>query len=263
MSDTVLKTQHDGWAEITLNRPDRRNALNEEMHLALRAAIEEAAGDEACRAILLTGNGKGFCAGQDLSDRDPRKLDGPPDLSDTIARFYNPLIRLIRSAPKPVVCAVNGVAAGAGANIALACDIVLAAESASFIQAFAKIGLVPDAGGSWALTRLLGEARAKALALTGEPLPAAKAADWGLIWKACPDDTLMEEARALVAGFAKGPTVGYALTKELIQDAPNNSLDAQLDLEADYQGRAGHTPDYAEGVLAFFEKRPPSFSGKA
>lgn len=263
MSETILTEKHDGWVEITLNRPDRRNALNEEMHLALRAAIAEAAGDENCRAILLTGNGKGFCAGQDLSDRDPRKMDGPPDLSETISKFYNPLIRLIRSTPKPVVCAVNGVAAGAGANIALACDIVLAAESANFIQAFAKIGLIPDAGGSWSLTRLLGEARAKGLALTGEPLPAATAADWGLIWKALPDDKLMEEARALAAGFSKGPTVGYALTKEVMHAAATHSLDEHLDTEAEYQGRAGRTPDYAEGVVAFFDKRAPIFTGKA
>lgn len=262
MSDTILTAKHDGWVEITLNRPDRRNALNEEMHLALREALASAIDDEDCRAILLTGNGKGFCAGQDLSDRDPRKMDGPPDLSVTLNTWYNPLIRMIRAARKPIVCAVNGVAAGAGANIALACDIVLAAESASFIQAFAKIGLIPDAGGSWALTNLLGEARAKALALTGEPLPAAKAADWGLIWKAVADDRLMEEARALVSGFAKGPTVGYGLTKELIHAASANPLDAHLDMEAEYQGRAGRTPDYGEGVMAFFDKRPPNFSGK-
>jgi len=262
VSDTILTESHDGWVEITLNRPERRNALNEEMHLALREALANAVNDDTCRAILITGNGKGFCAGQDLGDRDPRKMDGPPDLSQTLNTWYNPLIRMVRAAKKPVVCAVNGVAAGAGANIALACDIVLAAESASFIQAFAKIGLIPDAGGSWALTNLLGEARAKGLALTGEPLPAAKAADWGLIWKAVADDRLMEEARALVSGFAKGPTVGYALTKELIHAASDNPLDAHLDMEAEYQGRAGRTPDYAEGVIAFFDKRPPAFSGK-
>ncbi|QKV17464.1 2-(1,2-epoxy-1,2-dihydrophenyl)acetyl-CoA isomerase PaaG [Oricola thermophila] len=262
MSDTILIERNEGWVEITLNRPDRRNALNEEMHLALRAAIGDAAADETCRAILLTGNGKGFCAGQDLGDRDPRKMTGAPDLSETLNRFYNPLIRMIRNAPKPVVCAVNGVAAGAGANIALACDIVLAAESAAFIQAFAKIGLIPDAGGSWMLTRLLGEARAKALALTGEPLPASRAADWGLIWKALPDGELMAEARAMAASFAAGPTVGYALTKELIHAASANALDDHLEMEAEYQGRAGRTPDYAEGVIAFFDKRAPKFTGK-
>ena len=262
MSETILTDKQDGWVEITLNRPDRRNALNDEMHLALRSALEAAAGDDDCRAILLTGNGKGFCAGQDLSDRDPRKMDGPPNLSETLEKYYNPLIRLIRSAPKPVVCAVNGVAAGAGANIALACDIVLAAESASFIQAFSKIGLIPDAGGSWMLTRLLGEARAKGLALTGQPLPAATAADWGLIWKAVADDALMEEARTLVSGFATGPTVGYALTKELMHAASMNTLEAHLGMEAEYQGRAGRTPDYGEGVVAFFDKRPANFTGR-
>ena len=263
MSETILTANHDGWVEIALNRPDRRNALNAEMHLALRAALDTASADKACRAILLTGNGKGFCAGQDLSERDPRQRAGLPDLSETIKRFYNPLIRQIRAAPKPVICAVNGVAAGAGANIALACDIVLAAQSASFIQSFAKIGLVSDAGGSWVLTQRLGEARAKALALSAEPLPAAKAADWGLIWKAVPDDMLMEEARGLAAQLAKGPTVGYALTKELIHQAGSATLDAQLDREAEYQRRAGLTDDYAEGVKAFLEKRPPNFTGKA
>ncbi|TCD14955.1 2-(1,2-epoxy-1,2-dihydrophenyl)acetyl-CoA isomerase PaaG [Oricola cellulosilytica] len=263
MSDTVLIGRHDGWVEFTLNRPGRRNAFNEEMHLALRAALEEAISDDACRAILLTGSGTGFCAGQDLGDRDRRKMSGPPDLSDTLNRFYNPLIRMIRAAPKPVICAVNGVAAGAGANLAFACDIVLAAESASFIQAFSKIGLVPDAGGSWMLTRLLGEARAKGLALTAEPLPAATAAEWGLIWKAVPDSHLMDEARAMTESFAAGPTVGFALTKQLIHEAGASGFDAHLDREAEFQGRAGRTPDYAEGVTAFFDKRKPIFSGKA
>jgi 2-(1,2-epoxy-1,2-dihydrophenyl)acetyl-CoA isomerase len=262
LSETILTANHDGWVEITFNRPDRRNALNAEMHLALRAALDTASADKACRAILLTGNGKGFCAGQDLSERDPRQPAGVPDLSATIERFYNPLIRQIRAAPKPVICAVNGVAAGAGANIALACDIVLAAESASFIQAFAKIGLVPDAGGSWVLTQRLGEARAKALALTAEPLPAAKAAEWGLIWKAVPDETLMEEARGLATRLAKGPTASYALTKDLIHEAGASTLDAQIGREAGYQRRAGLTADHAEAVKAFFEKRPPNFTGK-
>ena len=177
----VLSTLDNGVLQLTLNRPDKLNSFNRAMHLALRAGFEQAHADQSVRAVLLTGAGRGFCAGQDLGDRDPAKQSGPPDLGATLNDFYNPLVRLIRTVPKPVICAVNGVAAGAGANVALACDIVLAAKSARFIQAFAKIGLIPDAGGSWSLTRLLGEARAKALALTAEPLSAEMAAQWGLI----------------------------------------------------------------------------------
>ena len=176
MSETILTAFADGVLTLTLNRPDKLNSFNEDMHLALRAGFQRAHDDAQVRAVLLTGAGRGFCAGQDLGDRDPRKGGPAPDLGQTLDRFYNPNLRLIRSLEKPVVCAVNGVAAGAGANIALACDIVLAAKSAKFIQAFARIGLVPDAGGSWSLTRILGEPRAKALALTAEPLTAEKAA---------------------------------------------------------------------------------------
>jgi 2-(1,2-epoxy-1,2-dihydrophenyl)acetyl-CoA isomerase len=262
MSDTITSVTHCNWVEITLNRPDRLNSFTEEMHLALRAELENAR-DSGARAVLLTGAGRGFCAGQDLGDRDPAKMDGPPDLGHTISTFYTPLIRLIRSLEFPVICAVNGVAAGAGANIALACDIVLAAKSARFIQSFAKVGLVPDAGGSWSLPRLIGEARAKALTLTAEPLNANTAADWGLIWKAVEDEDLMAEARALTAQLADGPTVGFALTKELIQAAAENTLDTQLDLEAKSQKTCGESPDYAEGVSAFLQKRPARFTGKS
>jgi 2-(1,2-epoxy-1,2-dihydrophenyl)acetyl-CoA isomerase len=260
MSDTILQERLGDLAKITLNRPDRLNSFNEEMHLSLRAALDAAIALGA-RAILLTGAGRGFCAGQDLGDRDPSKMDGPPDLGKTLTTFYNPLVRQIRNMNVPVICAVNGVAAGAGANIALACDIVLAAESAKFIQSFAKVGLVPDGGGTWCLTRLIGEARAKALALTAEPLSATKAAEWGLIWKAVPDDALMREAEALGMQLASGPTIGLGMTKQAIQAASTNSLDTQLDLEADYQRICGATPDYAEGVSSFLEKRAPKFSG--
>jgi 2-(1,2-epoxy-1,2-dihydrophenyl)acetyl-CoA isomerase len=258
----ILTDLSDGVLGITLNRPDRLNALTEPMHLALRAAIQRAHDDPGVRAVLLTGAGRGFCAGQDLGDRDPRRMDGPPDLGHTLDTFYNPTLRLIRALEKPVIAAVNGVAAGAGANIALACDIVLAARSARFIQAFSKIGLTPDAGGSWSLSRLLGEARAKGLALTAEPLSAERAEAWGLIWRAVDDDQLIPEARALALRLAAGPTRGLGLTKVSIQSAATRSFDDQLDVERDLQRIAGRTADYAEGVTAFLDKRTPRFEGK-
>ncbi|WP_424992541.1 2-(1,2-epoxy-1,2-dihydrophenyl)acetyl-CoA isomerase PaaG [Oceaniradius stylonematis] len=259
---TVLCELDDGVLRVTLNRPDKLNSFNEDMHRAFRAAIQRAHDEDEVRCVLITGAGRAFCAGQDLGDRDPRTMDGPPDLGHTLETFYNPTLRLIRSLEKPIVVAVNGVAAGAGANIALACDVVLAGKSAKFIQAFAKIGLTPDAGGSFMLTRLLGEARAKGLALTGEPLPAEKAADWGLIWKAVDDDALMDETNAVARQFAAGPTRGLGLTKQSIQAASTNSFDAQLDHERDTQRVAGRTADYAEGVTAFLDKRKPDFRGQ-
>ena len=261
MTTPILVQAHENWAEITLNRPDRLNSFNDEMHLALRKALESAR-DNGMRAVLLTGAGRGFCAGQDLGDRDPSKLTSPPDLGATVRKFYAPLVRLIRSLEFPVVCAVNGVAAGAGANLALACDVVLAAQSAKFIQSFSKVGLIPDTGGSWHLPRLLGEARAKGLAFTAQPLPAQQAEDWGLIWKALPDEDLMPAARDMTAGFANGPTLGLGLSKLAIQAAAVDSLEDHLDLEAQYMKTCGESTDYAEGVSAFLEKRAANFKGK-
>ncbi len=253
---TILVEKHAGYRQITLNRPERLNALTVEMGSALLDALDEAEGDESCRAVLLTGAGRGFCAGQDLSE-----VSGDTDLAQVLDH-YNRMIRKLRVLPLPVVCAVNGVAAGAGANLALACDIVLAARSASFTQAFAKIGLVPDCGGTWFLPRLVGAARARALAMLAEPVPAATAAEWGMIWQVVDDDRLMDEAHRLAARLATQATQGLALTKRALDGAETNDLDRQLDLERVLQGEAGRTPDYAEGARAFLEKRPPVFSGR-
>ena len=262
MPQPILVSVEAGVQTITLNRPERLNAFNPEMHRELRAALARAEDDDAIRAVLLTGAGRGFCAGQDLSERDMSASTAPLDLSVTIGTHYNPLVRHMRALPKPIVCAVNGVAAGAGANVALACDLVLAARSASFIQAFARIGLVPDSGGTWVLPRLAGRARALGLALLGDKLGAQDAASWGLIWKVVDDDKLMAEAGALARSLAAGPTRAYGLIKRALDASATNTLDAQLDLERDLQREAGFSADYREGVTAFLEKRAPAFKGK-
>lgn len=257
-ADPVLFEKRDGFAVVTLNRPDRLNAFTDGIHVGLRSAFDRIEGDADIRAVVVTGAGRGFCAGQDLAERDLTG-DARPDLGQSLEDNYNPIIRRMRALPKPIVVAVNGVAAGAGANFALSGDIVLAARSARFIQAFAKIALIPDAGGTWWLTRHLGEARAKALAMTAEPLSAEDAAAWGLIWKAVDDEALMDEALRLATQFANGPTNAYALMKEAIQAASSNSLDEQLELERRHQREAGMSDSYKEGVAAFLEKRPANF----
>jgi 2-(1,2-epoxy-1,2-dihydrophenyl)acetyl-CoA isomerase len=259
---SILVSVEAGVETITLNRPEKLNALNPEMHQLLRAALEHATNQPEIHAVLLTGTGRGFCTGQDLAERDVSAGAAPIDLSVSLGSHYNPLVRRMRALPKPIICAVNGVAAGAGANIALACDIVIAARSASFIQAFSKLGLVPDAGGSYFLPRLVGTARALGLALLAEKLDAEQAAQWGLIWKVVDDDQLASEANALAQRLASGPTKGYGLLKKAMYASPGNSLDAQLDLERDLQREAGYSEDYREGVTAFKEKREPRFKGK-
>lgn len=261
MSRSILETHHETWVEIALNRPDRMNAFNTDMHDALATALDQARarGD---RAVLLTGMGRGFCAGQDLGERDPAAMDGPPDLGDTVRRYWAPLVQRIKSLECPVICAVNGVAAGAGSSLALACDIVLAANSARFIQSFGKVGLIPDTGGSWHLPQLVGTARAKGLALLCDPLSAAQAQDWGLIWQALADDALMPTARGMAEKLASGPTLGFAETKKAIDLAATQDLSTHLEYEAEAMARCGRSKDYAEGVSAFLSKRPPVFEGK-
>ena len=259
---TILFSVDAGVARLTLNRPDRLNSFTAAMHGEVAEAMGQVETDPAIRALLLTGTGRGFCAGQDLADRAVAPGDAPVDLGDSIDRYWSPLIRRLATLPKPVVCAVNGVAAGAGANIALACDIVIAARSAKFIQSFANIGLIPDSGGTWILPRLVGQARALGLALTGEPLPAEKAEAWGLIWKCVDDDALDAEALALARKFAAGPTRGLAATKSLIRESSLHGLDDELDRERDVMRELGFSDDYREGVAAFLAKRAPTFTGR-
>jgi 2-(1,2-epoxy-1,2-dihydrophenyl)acetyl-CoA isomerase len=251
-----------GIARITLNRPERLNSFNDVMHAQLREALAEVSNNEQVRVLLLTGTGRGFCAGQDLDDRRVAPDGSPVDLGSTLELNYRPLILTLRKLPIPVLCAVNGVAAGAGANLALACDIVIAAKSASFIQAFSKLGLLPDSGGTYFLPRLVGTARAMGLALLAEKLSAEQASEWGLIWRCVEDDQLVEVVDRLAAQMAAGPTKGFARTKQAIYAALANTLEQQLDLERDYQRELGFGADYREGVAAFMAKRAPQFKGK-
>lgn len=259
--ETILFDVSDGAARLTLNRPDRLNSFTVQMHTEVADALSSVEKRADVRVLLMTGAGRGFCAGQDLSDRAVAPGGDGVDLGESLENRYNPLIRRLISLRKPVVCAVNGVAAGAGANIAFAADIVIAAKSARFIQSFSNIGLVPDSGGTWILPRLAGHARALGLALTGEPLSAEKAESWGLIWRAVDDDQLKAEADKLVGRLASGPTKGLAAIKMAMRRGWLSSLDEQLDLERDLQRELGRSDDYREGVAAFTEKRSPKFTG--
>jgi 2-(1,2-epoxy-1,2-dihydrophenyl)acetyl-CoA isomerase len=256
--ETILFSSEGGIARLTLNRPDRLNSFTVQMHEEVSSALSQL---ENARVLVITGAGRGFCAGQDLNDRAvaPREA---VDLGHSVESYYNPLIRRITSLPFPVIARVNGVAAGAGANIALACDVVIAAHSAKFIQSFASIGLIPDSGGTWVLPRLVGQARALGLALTADPLPAEKAEQWGLIWKAVEDEALDAEVDSLAERFASAPTRGLARIKTMIRESWRHSLDEELDLQRDAMRELGFSKDYREGVAAFMEKRKPKFQGQ-
>ncbi len=257
--ETIIFEADGPVARITLNRPDKLNAFNMQMHSELKDALDLVG---KVRAIILTGAGRGFCAGQDLNDRAVVAGDHPVDLGMTVETCWNPLIRKLVTLRQPVIARVNGVAAGAGANLALACDMVVAARSAKFIQSFSAIGLVPDSGGTWVLPRLVGQARAMGLALTGEPLPAETAEQWGLIWKCVDDEALDDEVDALAHRLAALPPLGLAAIKKMIRESWDHTLDQELNHQRDTMRRLGFTQDYREGVTAFLEKRRPSFHGR-
>ncbi|MEG0340573.1 MAG: 2-(1,2-epoxy-1,2-dihydrophenyl)acetyl-CoA isomerase PaaG [Acinetobacter sp.] len=258
---TIIAVEKDAVGYLTFNRPKQLNSFNEVMHKEVSQVLKAWSKDQNIRTVVISAEGRGFCAGQDLNDRVVDPNADAPDLGLSIEKYYNPLIKLITEMPKPVICAVNGVAAGAGANIALACDIVLAAKSATFIQAFCRLGLVPDSGGTWFLPRLVGRAQAMGLALLGDKIPAEQAVQLGMIWRAVDDEQLKVEAEKMASHLAKQPTYGLSLIKKAIHASAHNNLDDQLILERDLQRLAGRSSDYKEGVQAFMHKRTPEYKG--
>ena len=261
MTEPVLVEVHKGYRVVQINRPDRLNALDRATHVVLMQKLLEAEADESCRALILTGTGRGFCAGADLADPD-REASATADSGAALDKYFNPVIRLMRTIPKPIVSAVNGVAAGVGMSFALASDIAIAGKSASFLQAFARIGLLPDGGSTWFLPRLVGDQRARALAMLAPQIPAEKAKEWGLIWDVVDDAALMTTATEIARKLADGPTLALARIKGALAQAGGNDLSAQLDVERDYQRELGRSDDFREGVAAFLAKRKPDFKGK-
>ena len=257
----ILYEVANSVACLTLNRPDSLNSFTADMHAEVAEVLAAAADDADIRAVVITGAGRGFCAGQDLNDRNVAPGERI-DLGDSVETFYNPLIRRITAMPKPVICAVNGVAAGAGANIALACDLVFAARSAKFVESFAMLGLIPDSGGTWHLPRLVGMARAKGMAMLMPKISAEQAKEWGLIWEVVDDEELLSTVMTLAEHLATQPTLGFAMTKQAFAASMTHSLDQQLELEKELMRKAGFTEDYAEGVKAFLEKRAPEYKGR-
>jgi len=260
--ETIRVTQAEHVATITLARPERLNALTAAMHADLRAALDQLATDETVRVVVLTGQGRAFSSGQDLTEDLPRDAEGKIDLGPPLARDYNPLILRLADYPKLIIAALNGPAVGASANIALACDIVIAAKSAFIQQAFAKIALIPDAGGTWILPRLVGAKRALALMLTADPVPAEEAQRMGLVYRVFEDGVFTTEAAAFAASLASGPAMAQRMMKQAVRESLANDLQTQLDLEARLQGECGRSDDFAEGVAAFREKRKPEFKGR-
>jgi 2-(1,2-epoxy-1,2-dihydrophenyl)acetyl-CoA isomerase len=260
--NNILFTVEAGVARLTLNRPDKLNSFTGEMHAELRVALDSIQADKSVRVLVLTGAGRAFCAGQDLADPDMQKVGGKmPDIGNVVEANYKPLVLRLQNLRVPTIAAVNGIAAGAGASVALACDLVVASKSASFLQAFSKIGLVPDTGGTWFLPQRVGMARAMGLALLADKLPAEKAAEWGLIWEAVADDAFAARIDALATQLAAMPTKALVRTRQAMHAAPGHTLEQQLSFEGSFMRELGWSPDYAEGVAAFMEKRAPKFTG--